>query len=150
MSSAEMTRALRNIVSIGTVVEVVDGKALCVVDILGRKTPPLPMLQNANSFKRGYTPIRVGEQVVVLCSAGDSDFGVVIGSIFNQECKESEGAGQDKEVTTYSDGTVVSYDVAQKRLSIDAVGDIVCKAGGNIKIEAKGGVDIDGSVIDLN
>jgi len=108
------------------------------VNVLGRKTDWLPVLQQANSFKRKYTPIRTGEQVTVLINR------YVLRSIFNVDCKEPEGANDHTEITEYEDGTRVMYDSQEKIMGIEAVGTINVFADTANVFANKGDVKIDG------
>lgn len=156
--SAELLRRVNNLVAIGTITESksASGLALARVNILGRVTDFLPVMQSANSFKTHATPIRPGEQVVVLQPFGSGDSGVILGSLFNKGQKEPAGYSDTKEVMTYSDGTTISYDETSKTLVVDAVNaiNISCKnatvVADSIKITAitshKGDVSIDGNV----
>lgn len=130
--SAEILRRINNLVQIGTVTESksAEGLALARVNILGRVTDFLPFMQSANSFKSHATPVRAGEQVVVLAPYGDGDSGVIIGSLFNKGCKEPSGYSDTKEVFKYEDGTRISYDTKEKVLTVDAVNaiSVVCKS----------------------
>jgi phage baseplate assembly protein V len=129
--SAELIRRLNNVVSLGTITESKssDGLALARVKIGERVTDFLPMLQQSSSFKRCATPIRAGEQVVVLFPQGDGDFGIILGSLFNKGAKEPNGYSADKEVCVYEDGTVISYNTATSTLDVNAVKNIniTCK-----------------------
>lgn len=132
-----------NIVKIGTIVEIdAQNRALVKVKISSRTSDFLPVMMFANSFKRHWKPVRIGEQVTVFCPFGNPNFGLVFRSIFNKSCKEPKGASEFCEVVEYEDGTRFSYNTSSKHLLIEAVGDITIKAGGNIKLEA--------SRIDLN
>ena len=128
---AETFRRISNLVAVGTVTQSksADGISLCRVKIGERVTDFLPYMQHSSSFKRCATPVRVGEQVVVLHPFGDGDFGIVVGSIFNKGSKEPAGYSDTKEIVEFEDGTVVSYDTASKTLDLNAVGSInvVCK-----------------------
>ena len=132
-----------NIVKVGTIAEInAESKALVKVKISSRTSDFLPVMMFANSFKRHWKPVRIGEQVTVFCPFGNPNFGLVFRSIFNKSCKEPAGASEFCEVVEYEDGTRFSYNTSSKHLLIEAVGDITIKAGGNIKLEA--------SRIDLN
>lgn len=149
--SAELLRKINNLVAIGTVTESksAQGLSLARVKILNRVTDFLPVMQSANSFKTHATPIRVGEQVIVLHPFGEGDSGVILGSIFNTGKKEPEGYNKSKEMTVYEDGTVISYDAESKVMEINAVGtiQITCQ---NAHITATtlhtGNVTIDGDL----
>lgn len=85
------------------------------VDYLGTITPFIPYLQFANSYKRSFTPPRVGEQVMLV------DFGgakIAIGSFLNSDFSTPSGASTTKEVSQYEDGTIISYDTSSSTLEI--------------------------------
>lgn len=128
----------------GTVVAVRKGQALVKVLILGRTTEWLPVLQQANSFRRKFTPVRCGEQVVVLANR------YVVGAIFNKDCSEPEGANEHCDVIEYEDGTRISYDTKAKHLQVKAAGSIDIVADGDISIEAKTKMAFKAKRIDLN
>lgn len=162
----ELLRKINNLIAIGTVTESksVEGLALARVKILNRVTDFLPVMQTANSFKVHASPIKPGEQVVVLHPYGNGDSGLILGSIFNKCQKEPSGYSNSKEVTVYVDGTVISYDVISKVMDINAVGtiNITCKNAnitadsttivstttnnGNVSIN--GDLDVSGSISD--
>ncbi len=116
----------------GTVIESKSNKGQSVVkvNILGLESNWLPVLQEANGFKRKASPIPKGTQVVVLNNR------YVIGAIFNNGCPEPDGATECVEVTEYEDGTRITYDTQAKELSIQAVGEVTVKADGDIKANA--------------
>jgi len=156
--SAEILRRINNLVQIGTVTESksADGLALARVNVLGRVTDFLPVMQSANSFKSHAAPIRAGEQVVVLSPYGDGDSGVIIGSLFNKGCKEPSDYSDTTEVLEYEDGTRIFYDTKDKVLTVDAANAITvkCKSAtlyaDTVDISATtshiGNVSIDGSL----
>ena len=151
MNTSELNRKLNNLISIGTVTESKssEGLSLARVKILQRVTDFFPVLGTANSFKSHATPIKVGEQVLVFCPYGEADSGIILGSIFNKGQKEPAGYRSSKEVTQYSDGTVISYDVGSKMLEIDAVGVIDISALSmilNANVTINGNVSINGNL----
>ena len=131
MGFAELLRRVNNIIAIGTVTESKssEGLSLARVQILNRVTDFLPVMQTANSFKTHASPIKEGEQVIVFQPYGNADGGVILGSLFNKGQKEPVGYNDNKEVTVYMDGTVISYDASSKVMEINAVGavNITCK-----------------------
>lgn len=158
--SAELERLIANLVQFGTVTEtkVEAGKMLARVKVDDdRVTDFFPMLSKNNSFTKKASPIRVGEQVVVLCPGGIGNVGVILGSIYNSKNKEPEGLNNKREVTTFEDGTVIFYDSDSKTLDINAAGliNIVCKEA-KVKAETtyiestslhKGDVTIEGNLL---
>ncbi len=131
----------------GTVKEVRNDKALAIVNILGRDTDWLPLLSDANSFKKHFIPLRVGQQVCVL------DDRLILGGLFYKGCDEPS-ANNSKEIIEYEDGTKISYDTKSKELSIEAVDKItiICKdafvKADDVKVKAKQ-VIVDSKSIDL-
>ncbi len=113
----------------GIVNEINESHAVATVNILSRTTDWLPILTVANSFKKHFIPIRVGEQVAVL------EDRIILGSLFHKGCSEPE-ANNSKEVITYEDGTTISYDTKTKDLSINAAENINIKCK-NLNIDAK-------------
>lgn len=158
--SAELERLIANLVQFGTVTDtkIVDGKMLARVKVDDdRVTDFFPMLSKNNSFTKKASPIRVGEQVVVLCPGGIGNVGVILGSIYNSKNKEPEGLSENREVTTFSDGTTIYYDTESKTFSFNCVREIniVCQVA-NVKADTtyiestslhKGDVTIDGKLI---
>ena len=142
---AETLRRIGNIVALGTVSESksVQGISLARVKIAQRVTDFLPIIQRANSFKRQASPVRVGEQVVVLFPFGEGDFGVILGSLFNKGAKEPSTYSDTKEIIEFEDGTIISYDSATSTLELDVAKhiNIVCKSA-----TVQADVSIDGTL----
>lgn len=143
--NAELLRKLGNIAAVGTISEVVEAKALVRVTLLDRVTDLLPVLMFANTFKKHFVPLRVGEQVIVISPYGEASSGFVIRGIFNRGCREPELANDTTEVMEFEDGTVVLYDTKAKVLFLNCVQDIKVVAGGKIEIKCPS-VSIEGNV----
>lgn len=125
-----------NIVKVGTIVEInSQNKALVRVKTSSRTSDFLPVVMVANSFKRHWQPVCVGEQVTIFCPFGNPNFGLVFRSIFNKGCKEPAGASEFCEVVEYEDGTRFTYDTRAKKLTMFCVGDVEIVAK-NISIKA--------------
>lgn len=161
MSDSE--RLIQNLIQFGTITEtkIAAGKMLARVKVDDdRTTDFFPVLSKNNSFTKKASPIRVGEQVVVLSPGGVGNVGVILGSIYNTSNKEPEGLNDKREVVTYEDGTTIFYDSESKTLDINAVGliNIVCKEAkvkaDTVYIEStsthKGDVTIDGKLVVKN
>ena len=106
----ELERKLNNIVQVGTVVEINKSKALARVNILGRVTDFLPVKMIGNSFVKVFIPIRVNEQVLVVCPYGNANSGFIIPSIFNKGCEEPSGSNPDKAIIEFSGGVRIDSD----------------------------------------
>lgn len=112
---------------VGRVIEAKGG--LIRVDIVGVKTDFIPYLQTFSSFKTSFCPPQKDQQVLVFKL---SDVMIAIGDLN----KESAQANPNKEITTYSDGTTISYDVSNSTLEINSQAAIHIKAK-DIHIECK-------------
>lgn len=150
MSLAEISRRINNLARFRTVTETksVDGKALARVRT-GEKSVSdfLPVMNFSNSFKRHWIPVRVNEQVLVVCPFGEADSGFIIRGIFSKRQKEPVGANNTTEVMEYEDGTVITYDTQAKELKINAAGavNIICI---NATVTAST-VDVKASTVDV-
>ena len=113
----ELERRMENIVQVGTVVEVDSKRALARANVLGRVTDFLPVKMIANDFVKVWLPVRVGEQVLVVCPYGDADGGFVIPSIFHKACKEPSGAANDKAIVEFANGVHIETDGAKVSIS---------------------------------
>ena len=83
---------------IGNIVDV--NKSLVRVKYQDTITNFIPYLQYANSFKTQFKPPRIGEQVLILSSAGGLK--VALGAIFSSNYPEPTSS-QTKELTLYED-----------------------------------------------
>lgn len=148
----ELKRLIGNIANYGTITQTKssDGKSLARVKIGERETDWLPCMSLVNSFFKVYSPLRVGEQVAVISPFGEASSGFIVRSIFNKANREPSWANNTTAGVEFEDGTIITYDTKAKLLNISCVGDVVFKAGGNIKIEASGNIDIDGARVDIN
>lgn len=140
-----------NMIQFGTIVNVDQAnRALVRVQLFDRVTDWLPYKMIANSHIRVWTPPKAGEQVIVLAPFGEGDDGVVIGSIFYKGQKEPAAANDHASVVEFSDGTVISYDVTAKALTVDASGSVAISAPSGITVTANtaitGNVTITGNL----
>jgi phage baseplate assembly protein V len=144
-STNEILRRIDNIVQIGTICEIKPNKALAKVNILNRVTNFMPVMSFANSFKRHFTPIKIGEQALVICIGGQADNGVIIRSIFYKKNNHKEPAGSNEniEISEYSDGTKIKYDIEKHKLMASVAGDVeLFEVNGNVKINTTGNMEI--------
>jgi phage baseplate assembly protein V len=74
-----------------------------------------------------------GAQVALLLTAGATE-GVVLGFIYSEEDEPPVTSG-DRWHRTFKDGTVLEYDRAAHKLTVDAKGEIEIEATGPVKIK---------------
>ena len=111
---------------IGIISEVRGDKARVAIGSM--VTDFLPVFQSfVNSFAVSFSPIRVGEQVLVLPIRGELNSGVILRGLFQNSHKTKP---TDKKVhIEFEDGAKFSYDVRSSTLEMKSAKliDIVCK-----------------------
>lgn len=135
---------MNELIEAGTVVEVDTTKSLVKVDLLGVITDWLPLLAQANSFKKQFVSVRTGQQVVVLANR------YVVGSIFNVDCKEPDGSNEHIDISLYEDGTRIEYDTQAKTLLVDCVGEVNVKSATTLNIEVADSVNLTATNCNIN
>ena len=104
-------------IEVATISEVRGDKARVAVGSM--VTDFLPVLQAfSNSFAVSFSPIRAGEQVLVLPVRGNLNSGVILRGLYQSAHKEEP---TDKKVrVSFEDGVSMSYDTASSTLEIAA------------------------------
>ena len=102
-------------IEIATISEVRGDKARVAVGSM--VTDFLPVFQSfSNSFAVSFSPIRAGEQVLVLPVRGNLNSGVILRGLYQSAHKEEP---TDKKVrASFEDGVSMSYDTASSTLEI--------------------------------
>lgn len=102
-------------IEVATISEVRGDKARVAVGSM--VTDFLPVFQSfSNSFAVSFSPIRAGEQVLVLPIRGDLNSGVILRGLYRSAHKEEP---TDKKVhVSFEDGVSMSYDTAASTLEI--------------------------------
>lgn len=120
-------------IEVATISEVSGDKARVAVGSM--VTDFLPVFQSfSNSFAVSFSPIRAGEQVLVLPIRGDLNSGVILRGLYQSAHKEEP---TDKKVhVSFEDGVSMSYDTAASTLEIKSpkLINITCK---NANLNAK-------------
>ena len=104
-------------IEVATISEVRGDKARVAVGSM--VTDFLPVFQSfSNSFAVSFSPIRAGEQVLVLPVRGHLNSGVILRGLYQSAHKEEP---TDKKVrVSFEDGVSMSYDTASSTLEIAA------------------------------
>lgn len=115
----------------------VDGWATVMFQTAGGNTvsPPFPVVQRATVGDRDFRPLRKGTQVAVMLD--DDGEGVILGATYNEKDKPPDGANDKTWITEFGDGTTISYDTEQKKLTIEASGDIEIAVVGACRVSAE-------------
>lgn len=115
----ELDRRLANLIRIGEVCALDAAAALVQVDLGEQVTDWLPWVTGRAGGNRTWHAPEVGEQVLVLSPSGELNQGVVLPALY-QDAHPANAATPDIERTTYADGSVVEYDRAAHRLTVNA------------------------------
>jgi len=127
------------LVRIGRVKSVDVAAARCVVELAdGAETHDIRWLAPRMGETRAWLPPAVGEQVLLLCPAGELAGAVALGGIASTAFPPP--ASTPVALIRFSDGAVLSYDPQAHALAFDLPG------GGTLSIVAPGGVSIEGNV----
>jgi phage baseplate assembly protein V len=136
---AELSRRLANLVMFGKISEVDHEAARVKVAIGDLITAWRPWLvQRAGSDRVWHAP-EVGEQVVVLSVNGDPAQSIVLVGLY-QDNFPAPSTDPDIDVSVYSDGTKISYDRKQHKLSANL------PVQASVELIAPGGMTIEGDV----
>lgn len=103
---------------LGVVAELDEAKARVKVDVAGMRTDWIPWTERAGPGVRTWSAPEVGSQVVVACPSGDPAQGVVLGGVYRAAHPAPANAKTSHRVE-FEDGTIVEYDRAAHKLTID-------------------------------
>lgn len=101
----------------------------------------LPVIVPNTKKNKDEYHLDVNEHVFCMMMGNGMEAGAVLGAVYDDTNKPPVGDA-DVRVTTFEDGTRISYDRKNSLLTVNAVG--------NIRIIAGGDIDVDGSMIYLN
>lgn len=123
MQISQINRTLANLISIGEVVEVENGKAKIKIDLYdnedGFTTDFLPFLTNINATYSSFAQARIGALALVLAIDGELSQGVILGFIEkNANKNEFE---KDKQKIKFDDGASLIYDAKTQELSVKGI-----------------------------
>ncbi|PKB88499.1 baseplate assembly protein [Ewingella americana] len=118
--STELLRLLRNIVRVGSIIEVDAENWLCRVSTGNLETNWLSWLTaRAGTSKTWWKP-SVGEQVLLLSIGGDLSTAFVLPAIFSND-NPPPSTSEDALVVTFPDGAKFQYDPASGQLAVSGI-----------------------------
>lgn len=127
------------LIRLGTIASVDQAAGKCTVALdTGVVSPPLRWLERRSGATKTRSVPTVGEQVILLCPAGEISGGIVLTGVWST-AHPLPGTGL-VELIDFSDGAMVSYDPVAHALAI------TLPAGATAAITAPGGVTITGDV----
>jgi len=95
----------------------------------------LPVLVRKSKTEKESWPLEIKEHVVCLMDC-ECETGVVVGAIHNDEDQPDPGEAPGKFRKKFSDGTLIEYDVAGHKLTVDVKGDLQAITTGEVIVDA--------------
>ena len=144
---AEGSRQIGNMGRVGVVSEVDLAEAVARVKIGALETDWLPWLASRAGAVRTWSPVSVGEQVLVFAPFGDLTQGIIIPGLY-QDDAPAPSASADETLVIFADGSSVKHDAASSAILVDVVaaGSIVLQCGGSKLEITADGVTITGAL----
>jgi phage baseplate assembly protein V len=140
--AAEAERRLANVVRLGTVAELDEAAALVRVESGGITTDWRPWVTGRAGATRTWSAPRVGEQVVLLCPAGDTGQAVVLPAIY-QDAHPAPASTKDVDAVEFPDGSRVEYDSAASVLTVNVGSGQVVVNCATATVQASDSVTVD-------
>ncbi len=116
MTDAE--RRIANTVIMGCVSELDAAKARVRVSTGDTTTDWLPFATNRAGQDRTWHAPEPGEQVVIVCPCGDSNQGVVVGSVY-RDAHPAPGNTENISRSIFKDGAILEYDREKHKYLLD-------------------------------
>ncbi len=138
--NADVERRLANVVRFGTIEEADFGKARYRVRIGNILTDWLPFAGKRSGALKVWSPLTIGEQIVMISASGDLAQGAILGSI-ESSAHPSPGSDGNTINIEFPDGGTLSYGPGE--LTMDVPAAVKLKAP-SLEIEAE--VTIKGAV----
>lgn len=104
-------------------------------DIEEQESDWLPILVKHSHVDKYEGYADVGEKVVCLMSGQGDEFGVILGSFYDEVCVP-EVAAPETQTLAFGDGTHIQYDRSAHTLLVSCKDEITIKADGKITIRA--------------
>lgn len=139
----DLERRLNNLCQVGLISEVDNSKFIARVKLNDRTTDFFKVFSQEGAFKKTRTPLRVGEQVMVLCPFGNANIGFILRGIAGDS--DVLSGGDDDDITEYSDGTKIVK--SSNAFTITSPTAVVILAS-NFSIDNGGNLNINGEITD--
>ncbi|RFS88207.1 phage baseplate assembly protein V [Serratia marcescens] len=117
---SELTRAVRDLIRIGIIVDVDTGRVRCRVQLGGNTSDWLQWLTYRAGGARTWWAPSIGEQVVVLALGGELDTAFVLPAI-NSDDFPAPSVSPEAYHTRFSDGAVIEYEPETGALSVTGI-----------------------------
>ena len=159
-SIGELSRQIANLIRVGVVVDkdFSDPDAPRVkVAVSGFESDWLPFGADRAGHTKTWSPLSVGEQVLILSPYGDLGQAVIVCSLYS-ESNPAPSSGGNVEKTVFHDGTTISYDSVSHTMNATIGGTTITADRGQISLGVgsvtfvitAGGVDMQGGQVTHN
>jgi phage baseplate assembly protein V len=157
MNIADLNRRIESLIRLGTIAQVDHAARKLRVQTGGLLTGWLPWPAEVGRNYRRWRPLRTGTQVILACPSGDPAQAVVV-QILYTTALDAPSTDPDIDLIEFDDGTLIHYDSAAHRLSIDVhgdasvqvEGDATLMVGGDLAATVEGVATLDATHIALN
>ncbi|HHP4689723.1 phage baseplate assembly protein V [Acinetobacter baumannii] len=144
--NADINRRLENLIRFGTIKTVNPSKPipLVTVDLEDIVTPEIRFFNARSGDDSTWDPPSLDEEVMVISPCGEiGPTSVVFYGLYNNE-HPSPSDELNKKIRVFSDGCIISYDIATHHLSaiLPPTGTIEVTANGGVTVNANGGVTV--------
>lgn len=129
--------ALDDMIRYGKVASIDLAAARCVIATGDIETQPIRWLELRAGRTRTWSPPTIGEQVLLLCPAGDVEGAIAVRGVVSDAFPPA--GDSERELIEFSDGTIIAYDPEQRLFELLA-------GAGRLRLVATGGIDIEGRV----
>lgn len=154
-SLGELSRQIANLIRVGEVTETdfTDTDAPRVkVAVSGFESDWLPFGAKRAGNTKTWSPLSIGEQVLILSPYGDLGQAIIVCSLYSAT-NPAPASSASLEKDTFPDGTSISYDSASHTLNATITADrgkIALAVGGVTFVITSSGLDIQGGQVTHN
>lgn len=139
---AEIERRMQNLLRLGTIAEIDNAQHLVRVKTGDILTQWLEYPADIGNNYHRWRPVRIGQQVLIACISGEINNALIVSMLYdNANPPPNTSASQD--VIAFDDGTTLTYDSAESRLTAACVGDVDVTSGGKINATAATSITLD-------
>lgn len=138
MDIATLSRMIENLIRIGTVHDVDLAAPRCRVASGELITGWLPMPSQRAGTTRKWSPLTVGEQVIIVSPSGELAAGCVLPLGIFSDSIAPPSSSADVELTEYPDGAIIGYNHATHELSVGGINKLTIVATGDVCVDNDG------------
>ncbi|WP_018692281.1 phage baseplate assembly protein V [Algicola sagamiensis] len=131
---AELERQMLNVVRLGKILEVDHAKREVLIKLgENRALVPWPCDIGLNYIR--WQPLRVGTQVVLVCSCGDLAQARIVGMLYTNDLPPPS-TDEHVDILQFNDGSMMKYDSSKSEMTVKSVGNLTIKVDGDVTIDA--------------